>query len=58
MNGRARDDASIATLHEIGPPGVEIAHRIVLRLEPWRLRALPGTVLFGAGGDVLDWHAD
>jgi len=29
----------------------------VLRLEPWWLRVFPGTVLFGAGGEVLDWHA-
>ncbi|MCX7064780.1 MAG: pyridoxamine 5'-phosphate oxidase family protein [Proteobacteria bacterium] len=26
-----------------------------LRLEPWRLRVFPGTVLMGKGGDVLTW---
>jgi hypothetical protein len=28
----------------------------VLRLEPWRLRVFPGTVLLGQGGDVLTWQ--
>lgn len=28
----------------------------VIRLEPWRLRAFPGTVLLGQGGRVLDWR--
>lgn len=28
----------------------------VLRLEPWRLRVFPGTVLMGGGGDVLVWR--
>lgn len=28
----------------------------VLRLEPWRLRVFPGTVLMGQGGDVLTWR--
>jgi hypothetical protein len=27
----------------------------VLRLQPWRLRVFPGTVLLGRGGDVLTW---
>jgi hypothetical protein len=26
-----------------------------LRLEPWRLRVFPGTVLMGQGGEVLMW---
>jgi hypothetical protein len=26
-----------------------------LRLEPWRLRVFPGTVLLGQGGDVRTW---
>jgi hypothetical protein len=28
-----------------------------LRLEPWRVRVFPGTVLLGQGGDVLSWAA-
>lgn len=27
-----------------------------LRLEPWRLRVFPGTVLMGQGGTVLTWQ--
>ena len=27
-----------------------------LRLEPWRLRVFPGSVLFGQGGSVLSWR--
>lgn len=27
-----------------------------LRLEPWRLRVFPGTVLLGQGGEVLRWR--
>jgi len=27
-----------------------------LRLEPWRLRVFPGSVLMGQGGDVLTWQ--
>ena len=30
----------------------------VLRLEPWRLRVFPGSVLMGQGGAVLTWRAD
>ena len=29
-----------------------------LRLDPWRLRVFPGTVLMGQGGDVLTWKSD
>jgi hypothetical protein len=29
-----------------------------LRLDPWRLRVFPGSVLLGQGGDVLTWRAD
>lgn len=28
-----------------------------LRLEPWRLRVFPGTLLMGQGGEVLNWRA-
>jgi len=28
----------------------------VLRLEPWRLRVFPGSVLLGLGGEVLNWR--
>ncbi len=30
----------------------------VLRLTPWRLRVMPGTVLLAGEGDVLGWTAD
>lgn len=29
-----------------------------LRLEPWRLRVFPGTLLMGQGGTVLTWRAE
>jgi hypothetical protein len=29
----------------------------VLKLDPWRLRVFPGTVLYGSGGEVLTWAA-
>lgn len=28
-----------------------------LRLDPWRLRVFPGTMLMQGTGDILDWHA-
>ena len=28
----------------------------VLKLRPWRLRVFPGSVLFGKGGEVLNWQ--
>lgn len=28
----------------------------VIRLEPWRLRVFPGSVLMGQGGEVLRWR--
>ncbi|CAN5891943.1 pyridoxamine 5'-phosphate oxidase family protein [soil metagenome] len=37
-----------------GPTGDAFA---VLRLQPWRLRVFPGSVLMGQGGDVLNWRA-
>jgi hypothetical protein len=29
----------------------------VLRLEPWRLRVMPGTAMLGGGGEVRSWRA-
>ncbi len=29
-----------------------------LKLEPWRLRVFPGSVLMGQGGEVLTWQAE
>ena len=29
-----------------------------LRLDPWRLRVFPGSVLMGQGGDVLTWQSE
>lgn len=29
----------------------------ILRLDPWRLRVFPGTVLLGQGGEVLTWKS-
>ena len=29
---------------------------VPLRVDPWRLRVFPGTVLLGQGGTVLSWH--
>jgi len=37
-----------------GPTGSAFA---VLRLEPWRLRVMPGTVLLAGTGKVLTWQA-
>ena len=28
-----------------------------LRLDPWRLRVFPGSMLLGGRGEILDWHA-
>ncbi len=28
-----------------------------IRLDPWRLRVFPGSVLMGRGGNILTWHA-
>jgi hypothetical protein len=29
----------------------------VIRLEPWRLRVMPGSVMLGKGGEVLTWRS-
>jgi hypothetical protein len=36
-------------------PGVDAF--AVLRLDPWRLRVFPGSVLLGQGGQILTWQA-
>ena len=38
-------------------PGPTAEPFAALRLEPWRLRVFPGSVLLGKGGDVLRWQA-
>ena len=30
---------------------------VALRLDPWRLRVFPGSMLLSGSGEVLDWHA-
>lgn len=30
---------------------------VAMRLDPWRLRVFPGSMLLEGTGDVLDWHA-
>lgn len=37
-------------------PGPTAEAFAVLRLEPWRLRVFPGSVLLGRGGQVLKWR--
>jgi hypothetical protein len=69
----AFDDATRTMVWELfrdGPPPVGYDPAIVpgwgsptsdtfaaMRLEPWRLRVFPGTVLLGQGGTVLSWRA-
>ncbi len=38
-------------------PNPEADAFAVIKLEPWRLRVFPGTVLLGQGGQVLVWQA-
>jgi hypothetical protein len=68
----ANDDATRAQVWDIflhGPAPVGYDPRIVpgwdspaaeafavLRLDPWRVRVFPGTVLLGQGGTVLTWQ--
>jgi hypothetical protein len=37
-------------------PGPTSEAFAALRLEPWRLRVFPGSVLLGQGGEVLRWR--
>lgn len=39
-----------------GWDGPESEAFAALRLDPWKLRVFPGTVLMGQGGDVLTWE--
>ena len=45
-------DPAIVPAWSGGPTSSAFA---ALRLEPWRLRVLPGTAMLGGGGDVLRW---
>jgi hypothetical protein len=47
-------DPSIVPAWKDGPTSDAFA---VLQLAPWRLRVMPGTVMLGAGGEVLAWSA-
>lgn len=46
-------DPSIVPSWRGGPTSENFA---AIRLEPWRLRVFPGTVLLGQGGEVLTWR--
>jgi hypothetical protein len=39
-------------------PGPTAEAFAALRLEPWRLRVFPGSVLLGRGGEVMKWRED
>jgi hypothetical protein len=45
-------DPAIIPVWKDGPTSAAFA---VLRLDPWRLRVQPASVLMGQGGDVLTW---
>jgi hypothetical protein len=45
-------DPAIVPAWSGGPTSPAFA---ALRLEPWRLRVLPGTAMLGGGGEVLRW---
>lgn len=47
-------DPAIIPAWKDGPLAASFAG---LRLEPWRLRVFPGTLLLGAGGRLLVWSA-
>lgn len=47
-------DPAIVPAWRGGPTSEPFA---ALRLEPWRLRVFPGSVLLGQGGQVLTWQA-
>jgi pyridoxamine 5'-phosphate oxidase-like protein len=45
-------DPAIVPAWKDGPTSAAFA---ALRLDPWRLRVLPGTAMLGGGGDILTW---
>jgi hypothetical protein len=45
-------DPAIVPAWKDGPTSAAFA---ALRLDPWRLRVLPGTAMLGGGGEVLTW---
>ena len=47
-------DPAIVPAWKDGPTSAAFA---VLRLDPWRLRVLPGTAMLGGGGEVLTWNS-
>ena len=47
-------DPAIVPAWKDGPTSAAFA---ALRLDPWRLRVLPGTAMLGGGGEVLTWNS-
>jgi hypothetical protein len=45
-------DPAIVPAWKDGPTSAAFA---ALRLDPWRLRVLPGTAMLGGGGEILTW---
>jgi hypothetical protein len=46
-------DPAIIPPWKDGPLSPEFA---ALRLDPWRLRVMPGTAMLGGGGEILTWR--
>jgi hypothetical protein len=47
-------DPAIIPVWKDGPTSTAFA---ALRLDPWRLRVMPGTAMLGGGGEVLTWSS-
>ena len=47
-------DPAIVPAWSDGPTSAAFA---ALRLEPWRLRVMPGSAMLGQGGEILRWTA-
>ena len=47
-------DPAIVPAWSDGPTSPAFA---ALRLEPWRLRVMPGSAMLGGGGEILRWQA-